>query len=166
MIDEMLIPESASKLINIYLQQKKCKDYPLSCLMEKGFIFVGFGFRSQIGENPDLNSDFFPSKLGKTYARLIARSIPSNSTKPERARTLLLAYLQLDEKQLTQISNENKLIPALVELNKDNSALNLSNLELLSMNSQILSKKQLLLLKKISEKKIKPDLYFERVSVY
>ena len=59
MIDENL----SEKLVSALLHQEKCKEQVISCMIERGFLAIGFSFRSQIVRNPDLISDFFPSKL-------------------------------------------------------------------------------------------------------
>lgn len=165
LLEAMMPAELADKLITAYTKQEKCKNAPLPCLMQKWFISDGFSFQSMIKWNPDLDSDFFPSSLEKSYAKLISRSIPAQSSNLNWARALLLDYLQLDDAYLQELVSEHGLISPIWEHHPSNSLYQLRNLEILEPQP-LFSHKQWLLLQKIIEKKLKPDLYFDPAFIY
>ena len=62
-VASMMEVDLGNKLLTFTSQQSNCRVQPITCMIEKGFLAVGFAFRSQIAKNPDLVSDFFPSSL-------------------------------------------------------------------------------------------------------
>ena len=155
MIDEDL----SEKLVSALLHQEKCKERVISCMIERGFLVVGFSFRSQIAHNPDLRS-----KLEKDYFIPYFFAIPAQSRNPEWARMLLLYYLQLEDEKLTTLSQNLGLISPFVHLNTSENSV--ENFTLWDEKAYRPNSKKAKLLKKIIEKKLKPDLYFDQAFVY
>lgn len=161
---QMLDPNLASKLLSFTSQQPNCKSQPITCMIERGLLAVGFAFRSQIAQNPDLISDFFPSGLENRYFKTYFFAIPSDSPHPDWARMILLAYLQLENPKLKELADTSSLSSPFIELFQEQET---------SFTSQFIdqlnyhpSAKKSQLLKRIIEKKLKPDLYFDQAFVY
>lgn len=164
LIDRMIDEDLSEKLVSALLHQEKCKEQVISCMIERGFLAVGFSFRSQIAHNPDLISDFFPSKLEKHYFKPYFFAIPAQSPNPDWARMLLLYYLQLEDEKLTTLSQNLGLISPFVHLNTSENGV--ENFMLWDEKAYHPNSKKAKLLKKIIEKKLKPDLYFDQAFVY
>lgn len=133
--------------------------------MKKSFLGAGFAFSSDIYGKKELVSSIFPFPLGQSYAKLYSRHIPLESKNPERSRAFLLEYLQLNDQDLLMISHQLGMESPLLNLDTSSNQ-TLKDFILIDQALSSFSPQRLSLLKKVLEKKMKPDLYLENASVY
>lgn len=165
-VASMIDVDLGNKLLTFTSQQSNCSVQPITCMIEKGFLAVGFAFRSQIAKNPDLVSDFFPSSLENHYFRGFFFSIPSKSSHPDWARMFILYYLQLQDQQLKSLIKDSNLINPFIHLLDSEDQGMMKNFQFFEEINYRPGPQKSKLLKKIVEKKIKPDLYFDQAFVY
>ena len=165
-VASMMDVDLGNKLLTFTSQQSNCRVQPITCMIEKGFLAVGFAFRSQIAKNPDLVSDFFPSSLENHYFRGFFFSIPSKSSHPDWARMFVLYYLQLQDQQLKSLIKDSNLINPFIHLLDSEDQSMMKNFQFFEEINYRPGPQKSKLLKKIVEKKIKPDLYFDSAFIY
>lgn len=165
-VASMIDIDLGNKLLTFTSQQSNCRVQPITCMIEKGFLAVGFAFRSQIAKNPDLVSDFFPSSLENHYFRGFFFSIPSKSSHPDWARMFVLYYLQLQDQQLKSLIKDSNLINPFIHLLDSEDQSMMKNFQFFEEINYRPGPQKSKLLKKIVEKKIKPDLYFDSAFIY
>lgn len=165
-IASMIDVDLGTKLLTFLSQQSSCKEQPIVCMIEKGYLAVGFAFRSQIVKNADLISDFFPSSLENHYFRAFFFSIPPQAPNPDWARMFILYYLQLNDQQLQLLIKDTSLMSPFADLLDSEDQNIMKNFHLFDEEKNPLNLQKSQLLQKIVEKKLKPDLYFDQAFVY
>ena len=165
-IASMIDVDLGTKLLTFLSQQSSCKEQPIVCMIEKGYLAVGFAFRSQIAKNADLVSDFFPSSLENHYFRAFFFSIPPQAPNPDWARIFILYYLQLNDQQLQLLIKDTSLMSPFAHLLDSEDQSMMKNFQFFEEINYRPGPQKSKLLKKIVEKKIKPDLYFDSAFVY
>ena len=165
-IASMIDVDLGTKLLTFLSQQSSCKEQPIVCMIEKGYLAVGFAFRSQIVQNADLVSDFFPSSLENHYFRAFFFSISPQAPNPDWARIFILYYLQLNDQQLQLLINDTNLMSPFAHLFGSEDQNIMKNFHLFDQEKNPLNLQKSQLLQKIVEKKLKPDLYFDQAFIY
>ncbi|MBB1557401.1 MAG: hypothetical protein HG439_002810 [candidate division SR1 bacterium] len=160
-----------STLLQSLPKTEICQSSPVLCLIDKGVLKVGFGFFSEWRQFPQLQQIAYPYWYEAAPVRMYGFILNPESQYRPLAESFLTMYLQMESSKLKSLFDAQGRYSAFGDVfnqqcQEKQTCQSLYPIRVLERSQEKVQKLlKDVLFSKVLEKKMKPDLYLQRVSL-